>query len=180
MLFRSSLRAAMEDKYKVPVVLMDIMRLSENDINSMLEKLLYEFPLKEINMEMPGWARALSPDHWLMKEMFEGISGTLDNLEKVRDYHGLVSSMKELENVNDAFIVSILLGEGSVNIKLEFPEELFYKILGDECGYPIEDDYHLVSIVKDLVSAKKEYDRLASALDCVRSEERRVGKECRL
>jgi stage IV sporulation protein A len=43
-----------------------------------------------------------------------------------------------------------------------------YRILGDECGYPIEDDYHLVSIVKGLVGAKKEYDRLSGALDAAR------------
>jgi len=104
-----SLRKALEDKYNVPVVLMDIMRLSENDINSMLVNLLYEFPLKEINMDMPGWARALSSDHWLMEEVFEGISANLKNLEKVKDYHGLISSMKDLEDVSNAYIVSILL-----------------------------------------------------------------------
>lgn len=163
-----SLRNAMEEKYGVPVVLMDIMRLSEHDINAMLENLLYEFPLKEINMDMPGWARALSPDHWLMTEVFDGISGTLNNLEKVKDYHSLIEAMKALDDVTNASVVNIMLGEGSINIRLEFPEELFYKILGDECGYPIEDDYHLVSIVKDLVTAKKEYDRMASALKSVR------------
>ncbi len=164
------LKGAMEEKYKVPVVLMDIMRLSENDINSMLENLLYEFPLKEINMDMPGWARALSSDHWLMEEIFEGISGTLDSLEKVKDYYGLLDSMKQLDDVTDASIVGILLGQGCINIRLDFSEELFYKILGDECGYPIEDDYHLVSIVKGLVSAKKEYDRLECALTSVKEK----------
>ncbi len=163
-----SLRKAMEDKYGVPVLLMDIMRLSENDINSMLENLLYEFPLKEVNMELPGWARALSPDHWLMAEVLKGISGTIDNLEKVRDYHELIDSMRELEDVNNASVANIELGEGSVNMQLDFPETLFYRILGDESGYPIEDDYHLVSIVKDLVGAKKQYDRLESALKSVK------------
>ena len=163
-----SLRNAMTEKYKVPVLLLDIMRLTETDITSMLENLLYEFPLKEINIEMPGWARALSPDHWLMGELLDGISGTIGSLEKVRDYKGLVEAMKQLENVNSAAVEKIKLGDGSVKMKLEFPETLFYKILGDECGYPIEDDYHLVSIVKDLVSAKKQYDRMAEALQSVK------------
>ena len=163
-----TLRNAMEEKYKVPVVLMDIMRLSENDINAMLESLLYEFPIKEININMPGWARALSPDHWLMEEVLTGVSGSMGSLEKVRDYHGLVETMKQLDDVKDASVTSILLGEGSIRIWMDFPEPLFYKILGDECGYPIDDDYHLVSIVKDLVGAKKEYDRLAAALKSVK------------
>jgi stage IV sporulation protein A len=164
-----SLRSAMEKKYGVPVVLMDIMRLADGDINAMLENLLYEFPLKEINVNMPGWARALTPDHWLMSEVIGGINETIDGLEKVRDYHMLMDKLASLEDVTGAGIQNIMLGQGSVNMTLSFPEALFYRILGDECGYPIDDDYHLVSIVKDLVSAKKEYDRLANALDSVRT-----------
>ncbi len=163
-----SLRSAMEEKYKVPVLLMDIMRLTEADITTMLENLLYEFPLKEINIEMPGWARALSPDHWLMGEVLGGISGSINALEKVRDYKGLLDAMKQLDDVSCASVDKIKLGEGSVKMQIGFPENLFYKILGDECGYPIDDDYHLVSIVKDLVSAKKQYDRMADALKSVK------------
>jgi len=163
-----SLRNAMEDKYQVPVLLMDIMRLTESDISTMLENLLYEFPLKEINIDMPGWARALSPDHWLMNEVISGISGSIGGLEKVRDYGGLVNTLNALDDVSGAAVNKIMLGDGSVQMRLDFPEELFYRILGDECGYPIENDYHLVSIVKDLVSAKKQYDRMAEALESVK------------
>jgi stage IV sporulation protein A len=70
--------------------------------------------------------------------------------------------------VSGAAVNKIRLGEGSVQMRVDFPEELFYRILGDECGYPIENDYHLVSIVKDLVSAKKQYDRMADALQSVK------------
>ncbi len=163
------LRKTMEDKYGVPVVLMDIMRLSENDINSMLENLLYEFPIREINLDMPGWARALSPDHWLMDEVLKGVTGSMGRLEKVRDYHSLVETLKSLEDVSDAGDINIQLGEGSIYIRLDFPSELFYRILGDECGYPIEDDFHLVSMVKGLVGAKKEYDRLSGALESAKN-----------
>lgn len=163
------LRKTMEDKYGVPVVLMDIMRLSENDINSMLENLLYEFPIREINLDMPGWARALSPDHWLMDEVLKGVTGSMGRLEKVRDYHKLVETLKSLEDVSDAGDINIQLGEGSIYIRLDFPSELFYRILGDECGYPIEDDFHLVSMVKGLVGAKKEYDRLSGALESAKN-----------
>ena len=152
----------------MPVLLMDIMRLTENDINAMLENLLYEFPLKEINIDMPGWARALSPDHWLMNEVITGISASLDNLEKVRDYGSLLGAMNNLDDVSGAAVNRVELGDGSVQMHVDFPQELFYRILGDECGYPIENDYHLVSIVKDLVTAKKQYDRMADALQSVK------------
>jgi len=159
------LRSAMEDKYQVPVLLMDIMRLTEADIKAMLENLLYEFPLKEVNIDMPGWARALSPDHWLMNEVMSGISNSIGALEKVRDYGTLLNTLNSLDDVSGASVNTIRLGEGCVQLRVDFPEELFYRILGDECGYPIENDYHLVSIVKDLVAAKKQYDRICDALE---------------
>jgi stage IV sporulation protein A len=159
------LRSAMEDKYQVPVLLLDIMRLTEADIKAMLENLLYEFPLKEVNIDMPGWARALSPDHWLMNEVMSGIANTIGSLEKVRDYGALLSALDSLEDVSGVAVNTVRLGEGCVKMRVDFPEDLFYRILGDECGYPIENDYHLVSIVKDLVAAKKQYDRICDALE---------------
>ena len=162
-----SLRSAMEDKYGAPVLLMDIMRLSESDITTMLENLLYEFPLKEINIDIPGWARALSPGHWLMAEIINGVTVTMGGLAKVRDYYSVIEALRRLDSVADAGVSDIQLGEGSVNLTLKFPETLFYRILGDECGYPIEDDYNLMSIVKELVGAKKQYDKLEKALKSV-------------
>ncbi len=163
-----SLRNAMAAKYGVPVLLIDIMRLTNTDITTMLENLLYEFPLKEINVDMPGWARALAPEHWLMAKLLGGINNELKALNKVKDYKGLLEAFKSIEEVENIEVSSILLGEGNVKMQIAFPEKLFYKILGDECGYDIEDDYHLVSIIKGLVTAKKEYDRMAIALKDVK------------
>ena len=163
-----SLRNAMASKYGVPVLLMDIMRLTNVDITTMLENLLYEFPLKEIDITMPGWARALSPDHWLMSKVLEGITGRLGAMERVRDFHELLDTLKQLEDVSEAEVARIKLGDGSIEMNVRFPDELFYRILGDECGYEIEDDYHLVSMIKGLVGAKKEYDRLEKALASVK------------
>ncbi len=163
-----SLRNAMASKYGVPVLLLDIMRLTESDIKTMLENLLYEFPLKEINIGMPGWSRALSADHWLIIEVLGGISGALGNLVKVRDFIMLSDALSALDDVSNISIDGIRLGEGSVKMQLDFPGTLFYRILGDECGYSIDDDYHLVSIVKSLINAKKEYDKMAEAIKSVR------------
>ena len=44
---------------------------------------------------------------------------------------------------------------------------MFYTVLGEECGYEIKDDSHLISVIKELVAAKKQYDRIESALSDV-------------
>jgi len=102
-----------------------------------------------------------------MAEIINGVTGTMEGLAKVRDYYSVIEALRRLDSVADAGVSDIQLGEGSVNLTLKFPETLFYRILGDECGYPIEDDYNLMSIVKELVGAKKQYDKLEKALKSV-------------
>ena len=58
------------------------------------------------------------------------------------------------------------LGTGSIEYGVEVAPELFYKVLGDECGCEIKGDFHLIALMRDLVEAKKEYDRVAEALKC--------------
>ena len=47
--------------------------------------------------------------------------------------------------------------------------ELFYQILGEECGQEIKDDSHLVEVVKNLVGAKQQFDKIESAMGEVQS-----------
>ena len=41
---------------------------------------------------------------------------------------------------------------------------MFYRVLSGECGYEISDEYELMNSLKEFVKAKREYDRIASAL----------------
>jgi stage IV sporulation protein A len=161
------LREAMQSKYEVPVLLLDIMRLSEKDIKNLLQSILYEFPIKEIYIDIPKWCSALSKDHWFIGELLDRINGSLSNIEKVSDYDDLISSFQDCDYIKNVKAESIMLGEGMVTVSVILDESLFYKVLGEECGYEINGDYHLVSIVKDLVKAKKEYDKIESALESV-------------
>ncbi len=162
------LRMAMQDKYQITVLLMDIMRLSEEGINDVLKNILYEFPLKQVNVAFPTWAQALSDDHWLIKKLMSDIKEGMNGLSKVKDYNGLLMAFENSEYIKDKSMEDIYLGEGKVVLKLLFDDGLFYKVLGDECGYAIEDDFHLVSIMKTLIHAKKEFDRLEKAVMAVR------------
>jgi len=161
------LREAMEAKYEVPVLLLDIMRLSEKNIKTLLQSVLYEFPIKEICIDIPKWVSALSKDHWFIGELLEGTNNSMKNINKVSDYYGLMSAFDESEYIKEMKVKEIMLGEGVVTVSVVLDESLFYKVLGEECGYEINGDYHLVSMIKDLVKAKKEYDKIESALESV-------------
>ena len=66
-------------------------------------------------------------------------------------------------------IDNIDLGTGNVLITMDAKSGLFYKVLGEECGYEIEGDYQMIGLMKELACAKREYDRIAGALRDVRN-----------
>lgn len=47
-------------------------------------------------------------------------------------------------------------------------EGLFNQVLAEQCGTEIRSDAHLLSLLRELVAAKKEYDHVAQALKSVR------------
>jgi stage IV sporulation protein A len=66
--------------------------------------------------------------------------------------------------VEPAQLQEIRLGEGNVKFAVNPKPDLFYRILSEECGYPIEDEGHLFLTVIKLVRAEREYSRVAEAL----------------
>jgi len=86
-------------------------------------------------------------------------------IEKVSDYNKLTSAFDDMDYVDGIGVKEILLGEGKIVMSMDIDDTLFYKIIGEECGYEIKDDYHLISIIKDLVKAKKGYDKIECALE---------------
>ena len=53
--------------------------------------------------------------------------------------------------------------------ELEFDEGLFYQILGQRTGFEIENDGQLLSLLTALSEMKKQYDKIADALEEVRA-----------
>ena len=161
------LQMALEEKYSVPVLPIDVSAMELDDIHTILERVLFEFPLREIRIRIPKWIQALDGDHELLGEIFSAIS-TDESLTKMRDYAKLLSDFKPSENVRSLNLDSILLGEGAVTYELNVKPDLFYKILGEQCGCEIKGEYHLITLMRDLMSAKKEYDRISDALEQVK------------
>ena len=86
----------------------------------------------------------------------------------MRDYHHLLNGFTPSENVIGLNLDKVLLGQGAITYNLNIKPDLFYSILGEECGQEIKGEAHLITLMRDLISAKKEYDRIAEALEQVR------------
>jgi stage IV sporulation protein A len=163
------LQLALEEKYDVPVIPMDVLNMNNEDLQSVLERVLFEFPLRQINISLPKWVQALPSSHYLIEEILSGIRQGMLQQSKMRDYPSMLGLFEESENVKGFSVSKVSLGTGCIEYAIEVNSDLFYKVLGDECGCDIKGDFHLISLMRDLMNAKREYDRIAEALRSVES-----------
>lgn len=162
------LRSTLEEKYDVPVLIMDVLNLTEDDIHSILSHVLFEFPITEIRMDVPKWVLSLEDDHWLIQHVLNAARQASGEVSRIRDMDFFGKCLDDSEFMEHPKIDNIDLGTGNVRIRMDVKNGLFYRILGEECGYEIAGDYQMISLMKELARAKREYDRVAEALHEVR------------
>lgn len=161
------LKCALEEKHKVSVIIKDCSKLNLNDIHEILEQMLFEFPLTEININLPGWLESIESNHWLKSSIIGAIKNAAIETKKLKDIGALVNSIKEIENIKSASLEGIKMGEGSALIELRTPDNLFYKVIQEKTGYEIDGDYQLIGMISELAKAKKAYDKVEKALSDV-------------
>lgn len=164
-----NLKEKLAEKYEVPVVAVDCMNMNIEDINLILEKVLFEFTVKELNFTLPKWIESLDTDHWLVEEIIENLKASVKDVQKLKDIDKISSSFIETDSVSSVYIKDINLGEGLSNIEIALNDNLFYNIIGEESGYQITGEHQLLDLIRELVFAKKEYDKVEEALMDVRN-----------
>ena len=159
-----SLKNDLEKKYDVTVQVMDVFNMTEKDIEKLFNQVLTEFPVKEINIDMPVWVEKLSPDHWLKKEFFKIVKGMCQNINKIKDIKPIFNDAKNTENLGASALEQINLGDGTAKMLLKPSEDIFYKVLSENCDVNVSSESDLIVLIKELNAAKKEYDKIKDAL----------------
>jgi len=163
------LRESLEAKYDAPVIAVDAKNMDTGDINVLLEQMLLAFPLREAHIELPSWVEGLDEDHWLLQSLFEHMRSISNRQLRMRDGGVIKDAYSQSEYAEPVQRGESSLAEGILGLVLPLKEGLFNRILGEECGREIHGDAHLLSLMKELVGAKTEYDRIADALESVRA-----------
>lgn len=163
-----NLRRAMEADYGVPVLAINAARLEEEDIRLILEKVLEQFPVVSVHLQIPEWLGALDSGHWLMKSLAGSIEESVPPRLRIGDVSSFVQALGENAYIDSIIQRRISHGNGTVGLQLNIREGLFNQILAEQCGTEIQSDAHLLSLLRELVQAKREYDHVAQALRSVR------------
>ncbi len=158
------LRAQLEAQYNVPCMLFNCLSLTEANIKAIVEKVLFEFPVKEIGFFIPSWISALDKEHWLKASVYESVFEAAKNIKKISQIKGILPALEENENILSAKVSDINLGVGKASISVEFDDQLFYQILSEQTGLQIEDEGELVSMMSEMARMREEYMKVEKAL----------------
>lgn len=154
----------LEEKYRVPVALVNCLDLTDEDIKNIIEMVLFEFPIKEVGITIPSWINALDENHWLYKSINQSIFDIAEKISKIGEVKNAFNDLNGNENILSSKINSMNLGEGTANLEIRLTEGLFYRILGDSTGFDIKDEQALIKLMSELAVVKKEYDKISGAL----------------
>ncbi len=152
------------EKYSVPVRAVDALNLEMGDIQTLLEEILLEFPIHIVNIEVPSWIKALGEDHPLMCRLIDRTIELMPSLNKVRDISKVEYAFSELEDFNPIEQIRLDLGDGNAKFCLSPKDNVFYRVLSEECDFEISNEMELISSLRDFVKAKRAYDHVAGAI----------------
>ena len=163
-----SLSKRLSDRYGVPVMAVNAREMELSDILDVFEQVLYQFPLREIRVTVPGWLNALDENHWLAKHVLEGVRSGAEKVNRMQDHTQFAQAFAQSPYTDGMTGAGIELGQGRLRYQLALKDGLFNRVLGEECGTEIRGDAHLLQLMKELVAAKTEYDHVEEALRSVR------------
>lgn len=162
-----ALCTSLTDKYGVPVIPVNCLEMTEQEINDILSDILYEFPVCSVGIHYPSWINNLSHDNYLKASLYTSIKENVSTVTNIRSVGTFSEKLKENEYIESININSLDLSTGKIIIKIYVDNKYFYKILSDSCNVEIKDEKEMMSQFINLINMKKQYERFGKALSDV-------------
>ncbi|MBH8582301.1 stage IV sporulation protein A [Thermoactinomyces sp. FSL K6-2592] len=164
-----ALRDELAEKYDIPVLAVSVATMSEEDILGIMKEVLYEFPVREVNVNLPSWVMVLEEDHWLRQSFEESVRETVKDIKRLRDVDRVVGQFYQYDFIDKASLSGMDMGQGVAEIDLYAPDDLYDQVLQEVVGVEIRGRDHLLELMQEFSIAKREYDKVADALKMVRT-----------
>lgn len=160
------LAAERAERYGVPVLPISCVDITEADIRNILAKLLYQFPIREIRLDIPGWIIDLDDEHWLKKEILDSLKASCA-IQRVSQVEEVTASLAACPDLKSVRVSRLNLGSGSCVVELNPKQALFFRILSEKTGIEVEDETALLQHLIEMNEIRKKFSKLQSAYDDV-------------
>lgn len=161
-----TLKKELEEKYQSTVIVKNALEMNQDDIDEVFASILMEFSVKLIDISLPRWVQALSLDSEVVTNLIEH-ARSMQDVAKLKDASYLANYFSDSEYWDLPKDVVLEAGSGRVGVSLYPKRGVFFKVLNDECGTELDDEYDLLKELYALCNGKEKTERLQSALEQV-------------
>ena len=158
----------LREEYNVPVLPVNALNMNEKDVYSILKEALYEFPVLEVEVNMPDWIACLNPGNWLKDIYMDKIKESIIEVDKLRDIDTITKHFEACEYISKAYISNVDASTGVVTINLNAPDELYSQVLKEIVGVEVSSRGDIISLFQEYNEAKIAYDQIKGALQMVK------------
>lgn len=159
-----SLAKSLSEKYNVPVLPINCLELDTAQISDLLEKALYEFPAKRIELNFPSWIKSLDENDEFKSNMFAFIGESAKSITNIRSVKSFAQSLSKYKEIEAAAISDSDLSVGKISISVRINSRYYYTVLSSKCDCEIKNEKDLMSVVSELSKIKTKFDKFNSAL----------------
>ena len=156
-----------QEKYMVTAMTVNCEQLREEDIHRIMERVLFEFPISEVQFYIPKWVEMLPREHKIKADLISHMREMMKQLSEIKDAVGGIPK-SESEYMDEVKIDRIEMDTGCVKIRIHVPEHFYYEMLSDMTGMDISGEYELIRTMKEMSVLKQEYDEVKDAMDSVK------------
>lgn len=164
------LRESLSERYSVPVIACDVLKMTKEKLTEIMQSILFEFPITSVNIALPKWMRSLSADEKIISDIIGTLQEATKSVQKMRDYAILEEMFAESEYLESDVEVFSQPATGRIDLKCRAKEGLYFKVLSEECNNNIDDEYKLLAFVKKLSKSYSDYEGIRRAMETVKDE----------
>ena len=151
-------------QYGVSVLPINCEQLKKEDVDRIMQKILDEFPVSELQFGIPKWTELLPKEHPVKQGMIQNAKEMLGRFIKMKD---LKNAKKQLfaDELYRFRLEELSMESGVAQIKVDVAEKCYYGHISDMIGTPIEGEYQLFQMIRELAESRKEYEKVAHACE---------------
>ena len=159
----------LKKKYQAGVISVNCEQLRNDDVTRILEKVLYEFPIVQMEFYIPKWVEMLSSEHYLKEELISCVQQMMQTMHYIKD---VTKDRLEFESqyVKGLFLETLDLSSGKIKIRIDMDDSWYYAILSEMTGVDISDEYELIHMMQELSKMRGEYLKVKDAIESVQAK----------
>ncbi len=156
----------LEQKYGVTALPVNCEQLRKDDINHIMESILYEFPIVQMEFYIPKWVEMLSREHKVKADIIRQIRELMKKLNAIKDITN-ENIQVESEFIKKMKIDKIQMQNGCVKIGMDVDDKYYYEMISEFVGAEVSGEYQFMAMIRELAQMKKEYMKVQDAINAV-------------